>query len=216
MSSNSNLRFVLSVWYTACHHYVKVYNIYDYVIDIIHLHLDRDWKRARRPIELHYVWLALCRLRSHGRCWKSSLCYWRLRRVWHPCDGFFSIVLAWQAIVIVLERSSCPRADPEIFFGGVNLFICVWSKGHFYINLIGWNGILQSLGGVHWPPGPPSGSAPVNVYKSCVCVQCSLRYEYLSWRKGWANELDTASKVRAYNEVVHCRVQKKRLSSLSS
>ena len=40
----------------------------------------------------------------------------------------------------------CPRADPEIFFGGVNLFICVWSKGHFYINLIG---ILHSLGGVH-------------------------------------------------------------------
>ena len=35
-------------------------------IDIIHL--DRDWKRARRPIELHYVGLALCRLRSHGRC----------------------------------------------------------------------------------------------------------------------------------------------------
>ena len=26
-----------------------------------------------------------------------------------------------------------PRVDPEIFFGGVNLFICVWSKGHFYI-----------------------------------------------------------------------------------
>ena len=26
---------------------------------------------------------------------------------------------------------SYSRADPEIFFGGVNLFICVWSKGHF-------------------------------------------------------------------------------------
>ena len=35
-------------------------------IDIIHL--DRDWKHARRPIELHYVGLALCMLRSHGRC----------------------------------------------------------------------------------------------------------------------------------------------------
>ena len=36
------------------------------IIDIIHL--DWDWKRAHRPIELHYVGLALCRLRSHGRC----------------------------------------------------------------------------------------------------------------------------------------------------
>ena len=38
---------------------------------------------------------------------------------------------------IVLNIIAITRADPEIFFGGVNLFICVWSKGHFYINLIG-------------------------------------------------------------------------------
>ena len=27
-----------------------------------------------------------------------------------------------------------PTADPEITFRRVNLFICVWSKGHLYIN----------------------------------------------------------------------------------
>ena len=57
------------------------------------IHLDRDWKRARRPIELHYVGLALWRVKDREIIvflfdhWVSGEIAWQ-----HVVHGIFLMV----------------------------------------------------------------------------------------------------------------------------